>query len=213
MAKQNKISSAYSTAISKRVPIMLGLIGIILILTVGVLCTSTYINNKPNPLLSLEEDSSKIVEHTTIEWLNENKFGINEFYFSRFYLEDLDGNTLENGSINFKVDLGNKKDDAISGDNVTISTTACYNWANESFASTSTSISFKGYSERLSIINIDATFDKKPFFFKKIDLKKDVYFVTTFQVVELVDGESITMVYAVTQDYNDLLNSENTLFH
>lgn len=206
MAKNNKISSAYGAAINKRVPIMLGLIGIILTLTVVGLFTNTYFSNKPNPLFEKENNESITIKHTSIDWLNENKFFIEDFYMSKFYLEDQDEDDnyydVESGEIKFKIVLGNKRDDNIVGDNVSISTTACYNWANQSFA-TSTTKSFKSSSE-YNITGIDATFDKKPFFFTNVDLRKDVYFITTFQLTEIIDGENKIMLYVVEHDFDDL---------
>lgn len=208
MAKDNKISKAYGKAISKRVPIMVGLATLILIAFTTTLCITTYINNKANPLSEYDNDSTVTIKETSIEWLNENKFVINDFFLQRFYLEDVEGNAIDNGTVEFHLDLGRIIDDNIVGENVSVSTYICYDWANQSFKTQQRTLSFKN-STNYTATNIDATFDKRPFFFKKVDLRDDVYFVTTFKLSEKKNGSetSDSYIYVVEHDLKDLVKN------
>ncbi len=206
MAKNNKVTQAYGAAINKRVPIMLGLIGLLMVLfTVGFF-TANYYNNKPNPLEAKEKDETVKVVYTTMEKLSEEKFTISDFYLKRFILEDADGNFYEDGQISLEIKLGNKKDENIRGSSVTVTTHLCYNWANETFSTNSQTVTFQNEST-YSKNNIDATFKKRPFLFTKVDLRDDARFITTFEFTEVIGEQSQNYVYVIENTYKDLVRT------
>ncbi len=205
MGKTNKINNAYDKAISKRVPIMLGLSAIVLILFFIGLGTITYINNTVDPYENEE------VTYTSIEYLNENFFRINEedIFLTKWIVEDTDGNGLESSTVTLSIKIGNISQSYISS--VNIETYLCYNWAK---TEDDKEIMFKGSTSNsgqttrtFSLSNVDMSFDKKPNIFTKVDLRDDAKFFVAFS---FTNEESINTKYVVKMNWEDLYISGET---
>lgn len=204
MSNTEKKPGIYTKALSNRKIIMFSLIFLIIpILFALGFMISLYSDNKPNPFADYEYKT------TTLNHITENKFVINDFYFDKFAVEDEDGG-LENAKIEIDINLGKKIDQNIIGSSITVKSHIVYNWANVSTAQLSRTISFNSNTS-ISTSNFDASFDKKPFFFKTIDLQKDARIITMFSWKETINNEEIEVNYLVELDFDDLYVSGTTL--
>lgn len=200
MEKEN----IYAKAVKNRVLIMLI---ILFIITPILLCTgllvSTYTSNVANPFT---------VEYTetSIEYLNENKFRINEYYLSTFAVE-VDDEPNDEAKSSIYIEIGKTVDKNITSSAVTIKSYTCYNWANFSStqAQTSLNLSTNGTNTNLTT-SFDATFNKRPYFFINIDLQKDAKFLTMFTVKEVIDNVEVEVNYLVKSTFKDLYISGET---
>ncbi len=196
MPKTQKKENIYTKAVKNRLIIMIIIIFIIAptLFIIG-LFTSTYTNNKPNPVADTD---TKIHIHSSIGEISKTKFVINDFYLSAFKVE-VDDEFLENGYWEITVDLGKKIDENISSTYIKFETFLCYNWINYTESIYNTSTSLNKDTTYGDIINADII-EKKPYFFVKIDLKKDARFITRMTWTE--NGTEV--YYVVEHDYNDL---------
>lgn len=204
--KEEKVSF-YDKLLKNRVIIMVIIIFIItpLLFCVGLL-TVTYTNNKPNLFPDVEYTK------TSIEYLNKNKFEVEEYTLTRFAL-NLEDEYYSDGQIELDVDLGSRIDKNIANDaRISIQFGVCYNWVNESSTKSNRTAYVGANSSSVALsITFDATFEKKPFFFKTVDIQKDVRFVTMFSWDEQKDGEATTVYYLVESSFDDLYVSGTTL--
>lgn len=204
MAKENKTSNVYDKAINKRVPIMLGMIGLLLILFIVGLSLVTVSNNTVKPF----EDED--VTFTKVSYLDENYFSLSEIYLTKFIIDDVEENGIENGSLSINVKIGNFKNENITS-SISVKGYLCYDWAKnddgEEIMYSASSTYAKQTEKTFSINNIDTTFDKKPNLFKKIDLNNDAKFFISFTFTE---AESISKTFVIEFDYDDLYISGTT---
>lgn len=207
MAKENKTSNVYDKAINKRVPIMLGMIGLLLILFIVGLSLVTVSNNTVKPF----EDED--VTFTKVSYLDENYFSLSEIYLTKFIIDDVEENGIENGSLSINVKIGNFKNENITS-SISVKGYLCYDWAKnddgEEIMYSASSTYAKQTEKTFSINNIDTTFDKKPNLFKKIDLNNDAKFFISFTFTETINAESISKTFVIEFDYDDLYISGTT---
>lgn len=203
--KKEKVSF-YDKLLRNRVIIMVFVIFIItpLLFCVGLL-TVTHSNNKPDMFSDIEYTK------TSINYINKNKFAIDEFYLNKFSL-NIEDECFDNGQVELTVDLGSRIDKNIANDaNVSIQFGICYDWANVSSSKSTRTVYVGANSGSVDLsITFDATFEKKPFFFKTIDIQKDVRIMTLFSWDELINDESTKVYYLVESSYKDLYVSGTT---
>ncbi|MFI3328929.1 MAG: hypothetical protein R3Y05_00430 [bacterium] len=215
MTKKENKTSIYDTLLKYRKLIMLSAFLIVApIFLIVAFYTTSYKTNKPDPFASVSYVSS------TIEEINNTKFKIEEYYIETFYGQtaiDEDGNQSylgdgDGGKIVFKLDTGAAVDTNIVGDSLRVEVYATYNWVNyTSGKGSSNSINIPSNLSTITISNFVTDWNKKPFWFVKVDLE-DVNFITSFSWTEEINGESKTVTYVIESDYDDLIN-ENTKFN
>lgn len=91
----------------------------------------------------------------------------------------------------------------------------CYNWSNITSSKSSSTLyldySTGNYSKETQIKNFDATFDTNPFFFKSVNLQKDIRILTMLSWNEKQDdGTEEKVYYLVESSYSDLYISGTT---
>lgn len=200
----------YDKLIKKRVPIMVFIIFILLplLFCIGYL-TNTYKDNKPTPFADYEYTK------TSISDLNKNKFEIEEFYLSKFALFE-EGEIYDDGQIYLTMTVGERIDTSIpKSANIYLEMYVCYNWSNITSSKSSSTLyldySTGNYSKETQIKNFDATFDTNPFFFKSVNLQKDIRILTMLSWNEKQDdGTEEKVYYLVESSYSDLYISGTT---
>lgn len=200
MSKKTKKDGIYNNAIKNRVVIMTLILFIVIpVLFCTAYLTSTYTNNKPNPLEDKEYTKS------SISYINKNLFEIEDIRLSRWNVVDYNDEPLSSANVNFYYEIGDAIDDDIKS--IKIDSYVCYNWANKSFGTSTASFSSFNTNKTSSTINFNATFEKKPFFFVSLDLNDDVRFITSFTCYYSVNGETVSTIYVVESSYKDLYAS------
>lgn len=203
MSNTEKKQGIYNKAVSNRLIIMLTMIFLIIpILFASGFMLSVYQDNKPNPFSDYD------YKKTTLNHITNNKFVINDFYFDTFAVENEDGG-YENAKIEIIIDLGKKVDQNITSTTIAVKSYVAYNWANVTTTQLSKTISFNNTSSMYTS-SFDASFDKKPFFFKTIDLQKDARIITMFSWKETINNEEVEINYLVELNFNDLYISGTT---
>ncbi len=207
--KQQKTEniSFFDKLVKNRLIIMLVSIFILfpLLFVVGFY-TATYTTNKPNPFE--DQDYKK----SSLSYISNNKFKIDDFYLSQFYYEDTNGNPVDDGKITFKIDIGAIKDSNIVNNSVKIETYVCYNWVDFSSSRGYTTSTFSTTEKTYTITGFNLEFDRNPYLFVNVNGKNDARFLTAFTWTEKVNGVESEVIYVVENDIKDLVRADVTIF-